>query len=107
MIHPWRSLRHVDPRLTANIYTRVDLGDMRTGHDKLGIVPPEPPPPRPLAGGGNGQGLVASLSDQTGPEKVEAPDPLGISGKIRGFQWSGRQDSNLRPLGPEPSALPG
>ncbi len=21
--------------------------------------------------------------------------------------WSGRQDSNLRPLGPEPSALPG
>jgi hypothetical protein len=23
------------------------------------------------------------------------------------FFWSGREDSNLRPLGPEPSALPG
>jgi len=23
------------------------------------------------------------------------------------FVWSGREDLNLRPLGPEPSALPG
>ena len=31
------------------------------------------------------------------------PNYLGI---FRIF-WSGREDSNLRPLGPEPSALPG
>ena len=24
----------------------------------------------------------------------------------KNFDWSGRQDSNLRPLGPKPSALP-
>ena len=27
--------------------------------------------------------------------------------KMRGENWSGREDLNLRPLGPEPSALPG
>ena len=27
--------------------------------------------------------------------------------KLEGESWSGREDSNLRPLGPEPSALPG
>jgi hypothetical protein len=26
---------------------------------------------------------------------------------FRGFNWSGREDSNLRPLPPEDSALPG
>ncbi len=27
--------------------------------------------------------------------------------KKEGFEWSGREDSNLRPPGPEPGALPG
>jgi hypothetical protein len=66
-----RILRHVDPRPTANIYTRVDLGDMRTGLDKLGIVAPEPPSPRPPSGSVCGRGRtwfcrILDGSDGTG-----------------------------------------
>ena len=32
-----RILRHSDPRLTANIYTRVDLADLQAGIDRMGI----------------------------------------------------------------------
>jgi integrase len=32
-----RILRHSDPRLTANIYSRVDLADLQAGIDRLGI----------------------------------------------------------------------
>jgi integrase len=32
-----RILRHSDPRLTANIYSRVDLGDLQAGIDRMGI----------------------------------------------------------------------
>jgi hypothetical protein len=36
--------------------------------------------------------------------KTEFPKKFGF----QGFEfWSGREDLNLRPLGPEPSALPG
>jgi integrase len=34
-----RILRHSDPRLTANIYSRVDLTDLQAGIDRLGIRP--------------------------------------------------------------------
>lgn len=32
-----RILRHSDPRLTANIYSRVDLSDLQAGIDRMGI----------------------------------------------------------------------
>jgi integrase len=32
-----RILRHSDPRLTANIYSRVDLSDLQAGVDRMGI----------------------------------------------------------------------
>lgn len=32
-----RILRHSDRRLTANIYTRVDLADMQEGIDRIAI----------------------------------------------------------------------
>ena len=32
---------------------------------------------------------------------------VDFSNSPAAFKWSGRQDLNLRPLGPEPSALPG
>jgi len=32
-----RILRHSDPRLTANIYSRVDLADLQAGVDRMGI----------------------------------------------------------------------
>jgi len=33
-----RILRHSDPRLTANVYSRVDPGDLRDGINKIGIA---------------------------------------------------------------------
>ena len=39
-----------------------------------------------------------------------APAPVSIErqfGHLRIVKWSGREDSNLRPLPPEDSALPG
>lgn len=35
-----RILRHSDPRLTANIYSRVDLSDLQAGIDRMGIPGP-------------------------------------------------------------------
>ena len=32
-----RILRHSDPRLTANIYSRVDMADLQAGIDRIGI----------------------------------------------------------------------
>ena len=32
-----RILRHSDPRLTANIYSRVDMADLQSGIDRMGI----------------------------------------------------------------------
>jgi hypothetical protein len=32
-----RILRHSDPRLTANIYSRVDVADLQAGVDGMGI----------------------------------------------------------------------
>jgi hypothetical protein len=37
-----RILRHSDPRLTANVYSRVDLGDLRAGLNPIGIPEFEP-----------------------------------------------------------------
>jgi len=34
-----RILRHSDPRLTANVYSHVDLGDLRDGLNRIGIPP--------------------------------------------------------------------
>ncbi len=34
-----RILRHSDPRLTANAYSRVDLGDLRSGLNRINIPP--------------------------------------------------------------------
>ncbi len=40
-------------------------------------------------------------------EKIKGPGAEDFSNDSEAFYWSGRQDLNLRPLGPEPSALPG
>ena len=37
MVVAQRILRHSDPRLTANIYTRVDVEDLRAGLDRISI----------------------------------------------------------------------
>ena len=47
--------------------------------------------------------------DRQNPRSLRRPKqktPLRKAAFFYDF-WSGREDSNLRPLGPEPSALPG
>jgi len=77
-----RMLRHADPRLTANVYTRVDLADLRAGVARL--------PP-----------LVPTVSPRPDFPKTGQDDPIGNPKQIAGLDWSGRQDLNLRPPGPE------
>ena len=97
-----RILRHSDPRLTADVYSRVDLGDLRARINHLGI-PAEAPTQQLLRAVASSsatapqQPFVASLSyERAAHEKGAGP----LSPTPRNLM-SGRQDLNLRPLGPE------
>jgi len=83
-----RMLRHADPRLTANVYTRVDLADLRAGVARL-------------------PSLVPTVSPRADFPKNEGREQSGNPSNLAALDWSGRQDLNLRPPGPEPGALPG
>ena len=78
-----RMLRHADPRLTANVYARVDLADLRAGIARL--------PP-----------LVPQVSHEARATKNRGEEPLKNLNELAGESWSGRQELNLRPPGPEP-----
>jgi hypothetical protein len=73
---------HADPRLTANVYTRVDLADLRAGVARL--------PP-----------LVPTVSPRADFTKNEGREQSGNPTNLAALHWSGRQDLNLRPPGPE------
>ncbi len=88
-----RLLRHADIRTTIGTYGHLEISDLRTGVDSLSI---------PMA-----RWLVPSVSQEGQPGKTKPPESLDFSKDSEGFHQSGRQDLNLRPLGPEPSALPG
>src|SRR5260370_6398450 len=77
-----RMLRHADPRLTANVYTRVDLADLRAGVARL--------PP-----------LVPTVSPRADSGKNEGREQAGNPTNLAALHWSGRHDLNLRPPGPE------
>ena len=98
-----RILRHKDVRLTASTYGHLSIEDMREGlsHFPLrsleGLVPatlPAPIPPREAS-------RWAPVGRLFSSDKKKAADPEGNPSKISGLRMSGRQDSNLRPLGPE------
>ena len=44
---------------------------------------------------------------EPGRESAQAAQLIDLLRLIRGLKWSGREDLNLRPPGPEPGALPG
>ncbi len=97
-----RILRHSDPRLTANVYSHVDLGDLRAGLNRISI------PAMPmLANASAASRLVPLVSPRLSKPKKKGRDTLNSFNEITALGQSGRQDLNLRPLGPEPSALPG
>jgi integrase len=113
-----RVLRHSDPRLTAMTYGHLDVSDMRAGMNGLALaaIGNLPVAARRLLASNDlrdGAGEVlepdfqrvrrASVGrDRSGP-KDKAPGAEAFACDSEGFDESGRQDLNLRPLGPEPS----
>src|SRR5512133_1726243 len=100
-----RILRHKDVRLTASTYGHLSIADMREGlsHFPLGsldalVLGAFPAPSAPV-----GPSRWAPVGRPPSPNKKKAADPEGNPSKISGLRMSGRQDLNLRPLGPEGS----
>ncbi len=108
-----RILRHKDVTLTTDTYGHLQVEDLRAAVNTL-----------PFSSAMRGEVVdgdyeilhsVASETTQFGPPVVQplgfrknkGPDAKDFSNNVRAFNQSGRQDLNLRPLGPEPSALPG
>ena len=81
------------------------------GPDEVQQTVREGPPPTPLWLHFCACNQRAHRNRSLGPgplnAKSSARSPLEKPKKTAGFAVSGRQDLNLRPLGPEPSALPG
>ena len=113
-----RMLRHTDPRLTTEIYGHLDVGDLRAGINKLKLTQRTSTVRRnanPQPVGEFGAELGAENLGQLGApvvrssieRKNEGRSPVDFSNDAAAFKQSGRHDLNLRPLGPEPSALPG
>jgi excisionase family DNA binding protein len=80
MQHVQRIPRHADIKLTVDAYGHLVVEDQ---HDSVGHLP-----------------AIDSASPLSGtPQK--APGLGDFSRESEGVKWPGRQDSNLRPLGPE------
>ncbi len=108
-----RVLRHTDPRLTTEIYGHLDVEDMRAGLDRLRIATTSAPPQVP-AGVQDSNKVIQLFSPNGAPvvrggasSEKTSPVPSSNAKEDRALRKSGRQDSNLRPPGPEPGALPG
>jgi hypothetical protein len=97
-------LRHRDPKLTEAVYGHLETDYLRAEVNRLkpeGMPIPEAPRRRAAVGR-----VTPALP--TRPKTSKGPERRGKNPSISDpFTQSGRQDSNLRPLGPEPSALPG
>ncbi len=103
-------LRHSDIKVTEGIYSHLDNEDVKKGLAKMPITGVEElawATPGYHPGRESAQEVAADFAAKSLPEKSKGRTSEGKPSKIRPFLESGRQDSNLRPLGPEPSALPG
>lgn len=104
-----RILRHSDPAITSEVYGHLDLEDMRAAVNRLPFQPPEPltPPVQfRAAASAETEPLGPPVVRNVGERKNESPGPLDFSKQTGAFIVSGRQDSNLRPLGPEGPPAP-
>jgi len=91
-----RILRHSDPRLTTETYGHLELSDMRTALGLLSFA--ALPQAKPFG---------AFVVQGPRLQKHEGRDGVGEPCNVTALEWSGRQDLNLRPLGPEgPNADP-
>ncbi len=100
MQHAQKVLRHSDPSLTVEIYGHLDDSDIRHAVNRI-------PSLEPALAEALRYGRTAPVPRLPSGDKSEAPEAVDFSSNLGGFHQSGRQDLNLRPLGPEPSALPG
>ncbi len=89
-----RALGHSSPEITAAVYDHSDLEDYRADVE------------RALSFAATSR-VNAPVMQGAGSGKNEGRDGFGFPSSVAAFDESGRQDLNLRPLGPEPSALPG
>jgi integrase len=106
-----RILRRTDPKITTEVYGHLAPEYLRAEVDRLSFRPkpqPDVEETPAMAAGGEVLGpFVTRLLPGSDFVHKKAPGTEDFSFDSEGFKWSGRQDSNLRPLGPEPSALPG
>ncbi len=91
-------LGHADIKVTEGHYLHHDTRDTRKALDEHLRFEGLPAPASAVP--------VTFQAQKLGTEKDEGRDPPVSRAKSRPSK-SGRQDLNLRPLGPEPSALPG
>jgi len=92
-------LGHSDANLTANVYTDVPALAL---HEEIAKLP--------WFGGGADNAQVHALIEPENLTIRQLVLQLFEAVKVHsteGNKWSGRQDSNLRPPGPKPGALPG
>ncbi len=101
-----RILRHKDVRLTASTYGHLSIEDLREGLARFPLGPLDAlvPGALPALTQPAASSRWAPVGRPTSPNKKKAADPEGNPSKISGLRMSGRQDSNLRPLGPEMTA---
>src|SRR5207253_156268 len=69
-----RILRHSDPRLTANVYSRVNIGDLRDGIKKNAIPVDGVSPARTASLRVSLHGFVAPVSPTVQAEQTEGYD---------------------------------
>jgi integrase len=96
-----KALGHSSPEITAAVYDHSELADDREALERaLTFNVPGPGFPSEAARLGEPVGTTGSAA------KIEAPGAEAFASDSEGFKWSGRQDSNLRPLGPENRPTP-
>ncbi len=100
LAHASRLVGHSDVRITSDVYGHLDIDDLRESIERLSFADD-------AVDGAEKAPHGAPVVRNPTPGKNKPPRSKDFSNNLGGFHQSGRQDLNLRPLGPEPSALPG
>ena len=104
-----RIMRHSDVRLTTDTYGHLDVEDLRAAMATLvPVLDADAEVARKrAAASADSEAFSTRFLPEADSDKNEGRGPSDFSSETAAFYESGRQDSNLRPPGPEPGALPG
>src|SRR5215510_8861618 len=86
------------PRLTANVYSRVDVNDPRAGLNRI-----HSPPIPTLAAASTASPLVPVVPPRAPLRKRKGRGSTEKVSQTAALEWSGRLDLNPRPLAPQSS----